>query len=143
MRKSISCWGQGQDETEALAVIGRFQNEAEVAAAWNATHELWDDVLGAIQVQTPDPAMNVLLNRWLLYQTLACRVWGRSAFYQASGAFGFRDQLQDVMALVHVAPHLAREHILESAPSRDSSRLGTCYIGGIHLGAWRAHALLR
>ena len=107
--------GQGQDETEALAVIGRFQNEAEVAAAWNATHELWDDVLGAIQVETPDPAMNILLNRWLLYQALACRIWGRSALYQSSGAYGFRDQLQDVMCLVHTRPEITRQQLLRAA----------------------------
>ena len=75
----------------------------------------WDKLLETVQVQTPDPAMNLLLNRWLLYQTLACRVWARSGFYQSSGAFGFRDQLQDVMALIHAAPHLARAQILQAA----------------------------
>ncbi|MBK8986530.1 MAG: cellobiose phosphorylase [Chloroflexi bacterium] len=107
--------GQGQDEAEALAVIGRFQNEAEVTAAWKATHALWDDVLGTIQVETPDPAMNLLLNRWLLYQALACRIWGRSALYQSSGAYGFRDQLQDVMCLVHTRPEITRQQLLRAA----------------------------
>ena len=107
--------GQGQDEAEALAVIEQFRDEANVSAAWEAVQTLWDEILGTITVETPEPAMNLLLNRWLLYQALACRVWGRSALYQSSGAYGFRDQLQDVMSLVHARPDLAREHLLRSA----------------------------
>ena len=72
-------------------------------------------VAGAVEVKTPDAAMDTMLNRWLLYQTLACRIWARSAFYQSGGAFGFRDQLQDVMALVYSSPVIARAQILLAA----------------------------
>ena len=107
--------GQGADREEALKVIEQYREVASLTAAWEATTEFWDDLLGTVQVETPDLAMNVLLNRWLLYQALACRLWGRSGFYQSSGGFGFRDQLQDVMALVDAAPSLVREHILRAA----------------------------
>ena len=73
------------------------------------------DTLGAIEIKTPDPSMDTLMNRWLLCQTLSCRVRGRSAFYQSSGAFGFRDQLQDVMSLVYSQPQVARAQILRAA----------------------------
>ena len=107
--------GQGADRKETLDLVGRYRDSDEVARAWDGVRVLWDDLLGTVAVETPDPAMNVLLNRWSLYQALSCRVWARSAFYQSSGAFGFRDQLQDVMALVHAAPLVAREHILRAA----------------------------
>lgn len=80
-----------------------------------ANERIWDDFLGAIEVETPDPAMNALINRWLPYQALACRLRARSAFYQASGAFGFRDQIQDALALMLHDPMLARTRILDAA----------------------------
>ena len=107
--------GQGVDRADAISLATRYQDAAQVEQAWQAANNFWDDLLGAVQVRTPDPAMDLLLNRWLLYQSLSCRIWGRSAFYQSGGAYGFRDQLQDVMGLVHAAPELARQHILTAA----------------------------
>ncbi len=107
--------GQGKDLQTSLDLVERYEKPDQVNSAWDMVQRKWDGLLDTVQVKTPEPAMDLLLNHWLLYQSLACRVWGRSAFYQSSGAFGFRDQLQDVMALVHTAPHLAREHILEAA----------------------------
>jgi cyclic beta-1,2-glucan synthetase len=107
--------GQGADRREALRMVERYQDPMQVEVAWEAVHEFWDNLLSNVTVQTPDPALNLLLNRWLLYQVLSCRLWGRSALYQSSGAFGYRDQLQDVMSLTLAAPDLARDHILEAA----------------------------
>ena len=99
--------GEAATTEEARALIARYR-AADLDATLRTVMEHWDDVLGAVQVTTPDRAMNVLLNRWLLYQTLACRVWARAAFYQAGGAYGFRDQLQDVMALTVAQRDVAR-----------------------------------
>jgi cyclic beta-1,2-glucan synthetase len=106
--------GQADDEEKARGIVNRFRDPANVEAAFQETCHWWDRLLSTIEVETPELSTNFLLNRWLLYQTLSCRVWGRSALYQSSGAYGFRDQLQDVMALVHAAPHLARDHILRA-----------------------------
>ena len=107
--------GQSTNRDEALALVARFRDATVVEAAWNGLHAFWDDILGNIRVKTPEPSMDLMLNRWLLYQSLSSRIFARTAFYQSSGAFGFRDQLQDVLALLHAAPHMARAHILEAA----------------------------
>src|SRR5207247_29383 len=104
--------GQEASVEEARAIVMRFQDAESIGAALQAARGWWDRELSAVQVDTPDLAMNFLLNRWLLYQDLSCRMWGRSAFYQSGGAFGFRDQLQDCMALVYARPELTRAQIL-------------------------------
>jgi cyclic beta-1,2-glucan synthetase len=112
--------GEAADVGEMHALLGRFRAVegtlgSAVEVALGDTRRLWDDLLGCVQVQTPDPAFDLLLNRWLLYQSLACRIWARSAFYQGGGAYGFRDQLQDTMAWVHAKPPLTREQIVRCA----------------------------
>ena len=107
--------GQSATRDEALALVAEYRNSDAAERAWKRLGAFWDDILGNVRVKTPEPAMDLLLNRWLLYQTLSSRVFGRTGFYQSSGAFGYRDQLQDVMALLHAAPALARAHILEAA----------------------------
>ena len=107
--------GQADDEEKARWLANRFRDPANVEVAFQETRHWWDRLLSTIEVETPELSTNFLLNRWLLYQTLSCRVWGRSGLYQSSGAYGFRDQLQDVMALVHAAPEIARNHILRAA----------------------------
>jgi cyclic beta-1,2-glucan synthetase len=106
--------GQGRYHEEARTLVERYR-ALGCETALREVQEHWDQVLGTVQVETPDPSMNLLLNRWLLYQTLACRIWARSAFYQSGGAYGFRDQLQDVLALAVARPELVREHILRAA----------------------------
>lgn len=107
--------GQSADRDEAIQLITRFRDPAVVEASWQELHAFWDEFLGCIRVKTPEPSMDLMLNRWLLYQNLSARIFGRTGFYQSSGAFGYRDQLQDVLALLHVAPAMARTHILEAA----------------------------
>lgn len=107
--------GEGSNREESLALIRQYQDPGQIEAAWQDNHSLWDNMLNSITVQTPDLAMNLILNRWLLYQTISCRLWGRSALYQSSGAYGFRDQLQDGMAILHARPDIAREQILRAA----------------------------
>ena len=106
--------GQGEDETDAQRLVALYRKE-DLDACLAAVRRMWDDTLAAVQIETPDRSMDILLNRWLLYQALSCRVWARAAFYQASGAWGFRDQLQDVMALTVARREVAREHLIRAA----------------------------
>jgi cyclic beta-1,2-glucan synthetase len=113
--EAVFLLGQGEDRAAALDLVHRFRDSAALVAARQASEGFWDDLLGQVQVRTPEPGIDLFANRWLLGQALACRVWGRTGLYQSSGAFGFRDQLQDVMALLAGAPEIARAHILEAA----------------------------
>ncbi|HEX3176640.1 MAG TPA: glucoamylase family protein [Methylomirabilota bacterium] len=106
--------GEAPTAEEARQVIARYRTR-DVGDVLREVGDYWEGVTGMLHVSTPDRAMDVLLNGWLLYQTLACRVWARSAFYQAGGAYGYRDQLQDVMALTLALPDLTRAHLLRAA----------------------------
>ena len=114
-REIVFRLGAGKTVTEARDLVRRWRGADAAHAALDAVHRYWQQTLGAVQVRTPDATLNTLANGWLIYQVIGSRLWGRTAFYQSSGAFGFRDQLQDVMALVHAAPALVREHLLRSA----------------------------
>jgi cyclic beta-1,2-glucan synthetase len=104
---------RGQDEANRLVDAYRDTTRARDAARRSV--QAWEERLSAISVHTPEPSFDALVNRWTLYQALSCRMWARSALYQSSGAYGFRDQLQDVMAFVYAEPRIAREHILRCA----------------------------
>jgi cyclic beta-1,2-glucan synthetase len=107
--------GQAPGRAEARDLVTKYRERGTVEAAWADLRRHWDALLGAVTVRTPDPALDLMLNHWLLYQVLSSRVWGRTGYSQSSGAFGFRDQLQDVAALIQAAPTLCRNHILEAA----------------------------
>jgi cyclic beta-1,2-glucan synthetase len=106
--------GQTASATEAQALLLRYRS-LDLEAVFRSVVQSWDEVLEVVQVKTPDRSLDIILNRWLLYQTLVCRMWARSAFYQAGGAYGFRDQLQDAMALALSRPAVTREHLLRAA----------------------------
>jgi cyclic beta-1,2-glucan synthetase len=104
--------GAGENVHDVLALIKKMEGRETALQALNKVQQYWQQTLGAVQVQTPDAAVNILVNGWLNYQTIASRIWGRSGFYQSGGAFGFRDQLQDVLSLTHTNPALVRNQIL-------------------------------
>ena len=110
----VSFLGQCGSQEEVQALLARYR-AADLNAVLQEVTDHWTGLLQAVQVKTPDRAMDIMLNGWLLYQTLACRIWARSAFYQASGAYGFRDQLQDGMALTLARPKETRRHLLRAA----------------------------
>ncbi|MBK8496750.1 MAG: cyclic beta 1-2 glucan synthetase [Chitinophagaceae bacterium] len=104
--------GAGKDPVDACNIVQHFRGTAAAHEAFEKVKKYWKHTLGAIQVETPDAGINFITNGWLTYQTISSRLWGRSGFYQSGGAFGFRDQLQDVMSLLHITPQIARNQLL-------------------------------
>ncbi|MSQ55320.1 MAG: cyclic beta 1-2 glucan synthetase [Betaproteobacteria bacterium] len=111
-RETVFRLGVGRDSLDATQLAQRTRGAAAAHDALAEVRRHWQDTLGAVQIETPDPAIDVLANGWLMYQTIACRFWGRSGYYQSGGAYGFRDQLQDAMAMLYAAPQAVRQHLL-------------------------------
>ncbi len=124
--------GAAPDERAARALLARLRPPAVAQREQEASVEAWTQRLGTITVRTPEPAFDAMINTWSLYQALGCRMWARMGLYQSSGAYGFRDQLQDSMALLYAEPALAREHILRAA--------GRQFVEGDVQHWWHAHS---
>ena len=107
--------GAGQNLESARDLARRFQSLASCHEELQKVRDFWENTLNAVQVETPEPALNLLANGWLLYQTISCRLFARTGFYQSGGAYGFRDQLQDAMTLIHTRRELLREQLLRAA----------------------------
>ncbi|MCH8531880.1 MAG: glycosyl transferase [Saccharospirillum sp.] len=114
-REIVFILGAAANADEARHLTQQYGGQAGALQALEGVWDYWNRTLGAVNVETPDKALNLLANGWLVYQTLSCRLWGRSGYYQSGGAYGFRDQLQDTMALIHATPWLAREQLLRHA----------------------------
>ena len=114
-RDIVMLLGAAESEDAVRKIIGRHRASTAAIQAVDSNNTAWEKRLTTIRVRTPEPTFDLMVNKWALYQALSCRMWARSALYQSSGAFGFRDQLQDVMAFVYTDPGLAREHIVRAA----------------------------
>ncbi|MBC8132918.1 MAG: cyclic beta 1-2 glucan synthetase, partial [Deltaproteobacteria bacterium] len=114
-RDIVFTLGAGRDEAQARQLVQRFRGAARAQGTLEGVWNYWGRTLGTLYCETPDPSLNFLANGWLLYQVLSSRMWGRTGFYQSGGAYGFRDQLQDAMAVIHAEPGVLRQHLLRAS----------------------------
>ena len=108
----VFCLGTARSREQALEIIHTSRGVEAAKKALQKVHDYWNSTLGMVQIDTPDTTLNMMANGWLNYQTIASRIWARSGFYQSGGAFGFRDQLQDVLSLLHSQPHMVKEQLV-------------------------------
>ena len=114
-RRIVFVLGEGRSREHAIGLVRKHASPSAASLSLDRVQQMWERTLGAITVSTPDDSFDILINRWLVYQSLSCRIWTRAGYYQPGGAYGFRDQLQDVLSLLYCAPDLTREHILRAA----------------------------
>src|SRR5690606_19506893 len=114
-REIVFLLGAADGEAEASRLVAEYRDVQRAREAVTDSVAAWSERLSVVTVRTPEPSFDAILNHWTLYQALSCRIWGRSALYQSGGAYGFRDQLQDVLALLYAVPDVAREHIVRAA----------------------------
>jgi cellobiose phosphorylase len=111
----VFIFGASGDEAESRKLVQQFRSDSAAQSVLEGVWTHWNHTLGAVHIESPDPAVDYLVNGWLIYQTISCRMWARTGFYQSGGAYGFRDQLQDAMALVHTRPELLKAQLLRAA----------------------------